>query len=511
VAALAAGLLAGLLSLPGLRLPFLSDDWTELAAVRHGLPAATPLGDFRPLAMASLWLDLRLWGPSPILFHATQILLIACAAFLVARVAARYAGDDRVGLATGALFAGHPWHVENAAWIAARHDALMAIFFLGGLLAYDRWREAPRGTPVLALLGCEAALLSKESALAFPIVLVVAGWLVPGRRPAKREWLAGILPSAAIVLLHFAVIRPWFLSGAGRTLLGNGPAATLRIALAHGVAAVLPLDPEILVSRPVTFGLLGVGLGTLLASAAWLGARRIPVTALAGAALFAACLVPDVVDLQKRYLFLPTAFSCMALAILWREAGGKKAAAACLVIAAVWIPAAIAGWRSWEQAAAASRTVVRDLAATAADPSVRDIVIANQPFRVHGASLAGDFEAALSLSGSRVVPVHSLCWVSYETVRSGTLAPGPSGAAPGLRLAVPRRPYSRYVGPRPPPGAARLRTPFGVIEHADDVGEGGDAIWTLRPEAAPGRAILVWSAGRLRPFAGGAGAPSPGE
>jgi hypothetical protein len=145
---------------------------------------------------------------------------------------------------------------------------------------------------------------------------------------------------------------------------------------------------------------------------------------------------------------------------------------------------------------------VRDLAATAADPSVRDIVIANQPFRVHGASLAGDFEAALSLSGSRVVPVHSLCWVSYETVRSGTLAPGPSGAAPGLRLAVPRRPYSRFVGPRPPPGAARLRTPFGVIEHADDVGEGGDAIWTLWPEAAPGRAILVWSAGRLRPFQG---------
>src|SRR2546425_12286399 len=72
-------LLATLASLPGLWLPFLSDDWAQVDAVGQGPVARTPFGDFRPLYMATLWFDRLIGGLSPPLFHRTNLLRIPAA------------------------------------------------------------------------------------------------------------------------------------------------------------------------------------------------------------------------------------------------------------------------------------------------------------------------------------------------------------------------------------------------------------------------------------------------
>ena len=48
-------------------MPFLSDDWAQVEAAESGPPLRTPFGDFRPLFMATLWLDRRLAGLQEVL------------------------------------------------------------------------------------------------------------------------------------------------------------------------------------------------------------------------------------------------------------------------------------------------------------------------------------------------------------------------------------------------------------------------------------------------------------
>ncbi|HXH29026.1 MAG TPA: hypothetical protein VNL37_08275, partial [Candidatus Polarisedimenticolia bacterium] len=206
-----AALAAAIVSLPGLRLPFLSDDWAQIEATLAGVPCCTPFRDFRPVYMASLWLDRVLGGLNAARFHASNLLLIAGAAALVVLVVRRYTGDERLALATGLIFAVHPQHVENAAWVAGRNDPLFCVPYLLAMLAYDRWRARTRGAPWLTLLLYELALAAKETAVTLPLVLLVIGCCDARRRPGAAEWKRGLVPLFGLTVLHGLVLRTWFL------------------------------------------------------------------------------------------------------------------------------------------------------------------------------------------------------------------------------------------------------------------------------------------------------------
>ena len=238
-------------------------------------------------------------------------------------------------------------------------------------------------------------------------------------------------------------------------------------------------------------------------------------------------------------------------------------------------------WLNWRQAATASRRLVADLIAASQRPDVEEIVVANMPFRVHGGSVAGDFDAALRVQGGKPVRVRAVCYVSYPSAdspaadsmeasgaelrfrgveseaqptrvpargREGKLvgatedpeaqgivprseAPGVDGGpvgevnAPPPRVAsamtrslasaphvslradstatevllrIPERPFSHYVGPKPPPGESHVDTPFGSVFF--------DARETVRIRVPTGpglrRTVYAWIAGRLVPAAG---------
>jgi len=136
----AAAVVAAIAGLPGLRLPFLADDWADLAMAAGAPAARTPFGYFRPLCMATYSIERRAWGISPSLSHLTNLILIAAVAALVVIAIRHYTGDAFLAAAAGVLFALHPCHVENAAWIAARADPLFSLFFIMAALSYDRWR-----------------------------------------------------------------------------------------------------------------------------------------------------------------------------------------------------------------------------------------------------------------------------------------------------------------------------------------------------------------------------------
>lgn len=493
---LLAALVAAAAALPGLWFPFLSDDWVQIRSVISGIPMQTPFNVFRPVYMATLWWDHALWGLSPAMFHATNLLLIAAAAALLTLAVQRLTGEAGLALGTGLLFAIHPFHVETAAWVAARSDPLFTVFWLMALLAYDRWRIRSWGLPILTLVLYELALASKESAVTLPFVLILLGYL-SRRRPSAAEWRRGYLPLFMLSGAHMLVLRTWVLSGPGRTLSENlGLGSPLNV-MGMAAGGVLPLTIERLSRRPALWGAAAIALVVCLLLLAWKRSGGIPRLALAAPALFVVLATPSLVGFQERYLFLPAAAAAVFFAALIRSIGGRLAWTLAGLLAAGWIAGTASRWDGWREAATASRRLVGDLAALADSPGVEEIVVADMPFRVRGGSVAGDFTAALDLLGRRSIRIRALTYVSFPDAFADPLAGrGDSSILRAasfaeLRLAIPSEPFWRFVGPYPSGGVEREIAGLGSIRLEPD------GALRLRIVTAQGRIACVWRRGRL--------------
>src|SRR5262249_31011613 len=230
----------------------------------------------------------------------------------------RLTRDPVLAGAAGVLFALHPYHVENAAWIAVRGDPLYGIFVLLALLAYERWRGRAggiRGIPLAALVLFAAALLAKETAIVLVPLLGTLAVVDPSRRPARSEVLRGWLPFVLLGAAHLFVLRPLVLAGPGRSLTPGSPIGWIKHAWGFAVAAIIPVDGEILAFRPLLYGGAAFVIVAVLALLAWLhGGGRLPRFALASAVVFLVLLLPSIVGFQERYLYLPAAASCLMLA-----------------------------------------------------------------------------------------------------------------------------------------------------------------------------------------------------
>jgi tetratricopeptide (TPR) repeat protein len=155
------------------------------------------LGHYQPLAWVTLGLDYSLWGMNPAGYHLTSLLLHAANAvlcFFAIDTLLRVRGAEGAAVpwaaAAGALFfALHPLRVEPVAWASARGDTLAALFFLAALLAYLKGRVG------ICLLLFAVSLLSKATALALPVVLLVLDYTATGRarrEPVARIWIEKI-------------------------------------------------------------------------------------------------------------------------------------------------------------------------------------------------------------------------------------------------------------------------------------------------------------------------------
>ncbi|MEK7515145.1 MAG: tetratricopeptide repeat protein [Patescibacteria group bacterium] len=126
-------------------------------------------GLYRPLVILSYALNAWLFGDGPVSFHLVNIVLhagVISAVFVLARMLA----SPRVAGVTALVFAVMPIHVEAVASIVGRAELMMALGFLGTVIAGLSGR--PLLSATLLLLG----LLSKETAIAAVPVLGVLLW-----------------------------------------------------------------------------------------------------------------------------------------------------------------------------------------------------------------------------------------------------------------------------------------------------------------------------------------------
>jgi tetratricopeptide (TPR) repeat protein len=269
----------------------------------------------------------------------------------------------------GALFAVHPVHLEAVAWISARNELLLGVFLLGSFLAY---LHARRGAGSLAWAACFAlfalALLSKETAVLFPGIVLLHEWTArPADAPRsrgkalpaargdrgasspsalRRQYRGGLALAAlagAFLVVRAALVTPLPAHDPLATRLATAPGlvlANLRLLFVpiglrvlHGfepvtsplsgaawlpaavLIAALPLLPRAFRFDPV----LGFGLG-------WILLALVPVSGLP------ALLQPT--PLAERYLYLPSVGWALVVASLLARAGRAG-----LVVALIAIPA----------------------------------------------------------------------------------------------------------------------------------------------------------------------------
>ncbi|HVG28243.1 MAG TPA: hypothetical protein VM864_00845 [Pyrinomonadaceae bacterium] len=485
---------------------FLSDDFVVLARLAAGnhspVYAESQGGLIRVLLPLSALLDLRLWGLNPLGFHLSNVALHALNSFLVYLLALRLRRDDArahnaqsgvtpasraldtpaarrlAALAAGLIFLLHPSHTESVTWTTGRVDVQMAFFYLLALLAFSSYAETTLRTRLwLALAAFALALLAKEPAVSFPLAAFVTGLYL-----ARGRGLSGALGRAARLVWPFFALLAAYVAARALVVgsLVGGYGASRHLNFKHSVVvsqllrsvlrALLPavvLQSRALESHALSVALLALGFAVALGFAFVLLRARLrrtlfararrPALLWALAALFLICLLPtinlrvDVYTTQgERYLYLPTAFSSVALALALARARRQRlalAAASCLLVfyaAALWQTN-----RIWRQASDLSRSIVEDIGGQAGGGA--SVYVLNAPDTLRGVHLYRNGIAesvALFLPAKQVASVNVLSWHTLLTPLDRVeLSADPAGYK--LTLADPRATFER-VDAAPP-------------------------------------------------------------
>jgi protein O-mannosyl-transferase len=165
---------------------------------------------WRPLQFFSYFLEHPLWGSNPAGYHFTNILLhilVALALYKFINIV-----FDNVSLAylTSALFVTHPLHTEAVAYISGRGDLLAVLFMLVSFILYIGKRKSLH---IPMMISYCLALLSKESALILPFMLLIYHYTLEEKPGKKFLYIA--VPAAAYLLLRATILRaalpqdPW--------------------------------------------------------------------------------------------------------------------------------------------------------------------------------------------------------------------------------------------------------------------------------------------------------------
>jgi hypothetical protein len=207
------GLAAAMLYLPLVGGYFIADDWMVLArnldvpwrqvpswflAVRHDW--------YRPLFELLVAASWRQFGLHSIAYHLLCLVLFALAVMLVGLLGECLSGDRRIGLLATVLFALQGFHAEPVLWFAASSDLLVALFVLGSLAAYIRFRQTGRRRWLMvAVVAFLLALASKETAVVLPLAWLAYEALF-GRCAEDgrgRRWWPSVV-ALAVAVLFFA-------------------------------------------------------------------------------------------------------------------------------------------------------------------------------------------------------------------------------------------------------------------------------------------------------------------
>jgi Tfp pilus assembly protein PilF len=186
---------------------------------------------YRPIFLLFLLLNYKIFGPFAAGWHLVSVAAHMGVTYLVYILAKRLTGDSRTALISALIFGVNPVHIESVAWVSGVTDPLLALFLLPSFLSYLNAREGgPRRREWLAgsLVLYAFGMLSKETALILPIIIVAFEWLwtepvhgSPLFRRVKERARVCLVRAAPFVLLTLVYLaaRWHVLKGLGHTMV----------------------------------------------------------------------------------------------------------------------------------------------------------------------------------------------------------------------------------------------------------------------------------------------------
>jgi len=333
------------------------------------------MGHFQPLAWLTWSAVDSATGMTPIAFHALSLIGHVLNAGLVYFLTRRLAstadlGPERVHVAAAAtalLFSVHPLRVEPVAWASAFPYVLSLTWLLTATLTYIRYAEDGERRGVwlgLSVLSYVLSLLSRVSALGFPLVLLVLD-VYPLRRAGRRvSWFVALMEKAPFVVaaLILANLEVASREAAPLSEIGLGPRLTMaaeapliylgRMLVPVGRSPIdpLPISP---IFRPLTLSIAVLMLGALTFGVVRVR-RRWPALA-AGWIVYLVLLAPVVgltpsgqTATADRYMYLPGVVLSMivglSLARIEPRFGGRRTSHAILAALTLFLGATT--WRA---------------------------------------------------------------------------------------------------------------------------------------------------------------------
>ena len=128
-----------------------------------------------PITYTTFWLQHKLFGSNPIGYHIVNCILYFINVVLIWRLLLKL--EVPGAWAISMLFTVHPLHVESVAWLIEQKGLLSALFYLGAVHAWLRFRESSSlKTYALTLSLYVLGLLSKSIVVTLPATFLVLLW-----------------------------------------------------------------------------------------------------------------------------------------------------------------------------------------------------------------------------------------------------------------------------------------------------------------------------------------------
>lgn len=159
---------------------------------------------YRPLLNISLMFDAQIGGTSPFVYHLDNILLHIIATSLIFYLLFLLTKRKNLAFCLSVFFLVHPVISQAIAWIPGRNDSLLAIFVISSFIFFLSFLERPRLLSYLAyLFFLFLALLTKETALVLPILVIFYLLFIDRKNSSKPNLFLLIFGSAAVEFIWF--------------------------------------------------------------------------------------------------------------------------------------------------------------------------------------------------------------------------------------------------------------------------------------------------------------------
>ena len=180
---------------------------------------------YRPIQTVTFWIQYRLHGLDPMPYHLFNVALHVVDVLLLFSFLLRLGLRRPLAFLASLAFGLHPLAVECVTFIAVRGDLLLlffALLALHSLLFVVRGRHGSAWV-VGMVLSVALALITKESAVVVPVLLVLTAWTL---RPVPRRVWIGVSAAFAVTVAYVVVRATLHLSAVAPAVLSNIAYAT---------------------------------------------------------------------------------------------------------------------------------------------------------------------------------------------------------------------------------------------------------------------------------------------